>query len=72
MKWFPERHFGFAEADDGYRFFVHISQFSNGSVAFDKSGKQSIIKLGTKIIIGDVEPPQTSGQVPKALNVYFS
>ena len=38
VKWFPERHFGFAEADDGYRFFVHISQFSNGSVSFDKSG----------------------------------
>ena len=34
VKWFPEKHYAFAESTDGHRFFVHISQCKEGFVAF--------------------------------------
>ena len=74
VKWIPEKHYGFAENDDGYRFFVHISQCKEGSVAFAECGKLSIVQLGAKITIGSVQSPkisEKSGQAPKALSVAF-
>jgi len=74
VKWIPEKHYGFAENDDGYRFFVHISQCKEGSVTFAECGKLSIVQVGAKITIGSVQLPkisEKSGKVPKAFNVAF-
>ena len=71
VKWFPEKHYGFAESTDGYRFFIHISQFEEGSVPFAECRKLSLVQLGAKITIGSVQLPPISGQVPKALSVSF-